>query len=249
MTAVTTTRDTMPSREGDLSIEGHGMEPIPESARYGAVTRSFTVWFTPNLVPAAFAIGVLAPVVGLGWWSGFLAILVGTAISSAVVGLLSTMGPPTGMAQIPAARMPFGKWIVVPGIINWLSTIAWDAINAFFGAFALNYLFGLAFPIGLAIVILCQAALSVVGYEAIHTFEKYAAVALFVLFAVVTAAALPKMDFGLANGKDFSLGAFVLMTTISGSFNLGWALYASDYSRYLPSNTSASRSTSNPRIR
>src|SRR5574337_33827 len=241
MTAVTTTRDTMPSREGDLSIEGHGMEPIPESARYGAVTRSFTVWFTPNLVPAAFAIGVLAPVFGLGWWSGFLAILVGTAISSAVVGLLSTMGPRTGMAQIPAARMPFGKWIVVPGIINWLSTIAWDAINAFFGAFALNYLFGLAFPIGLAIVILCQAALSVVGYEAIHTFEKYAAVALFVLFAVVTAAALPKMDFGLANGKDFSLGACVLMTTISGSFNLGWALYASDYSRYLPSNTSAAR--------
>ena len=49
----------MPTHEGDLSIEGHGMEPIPESARYGSVGRVFTVWFTPNLVPAAFFIGTL----------------------------------------------------------------------------------------------------------------------------------------------------------------------------------------------
>ena len=28
------TRDTMPSGEGDLSIEGHGIEPIPAAARY-----------------------------------------------------------------------------------------------------------------------------------------------------------------------------------------------------------------------
>ena len=47
MTALT--QDTsMPTREGDLSIEGHGMDPIPESARYGSVGRVFTVWFTPK---------------------------------------------------------------------------------------------------------------------------------------------------------------------------------------------------------
>ena len=50
----------MPTHEGDLSIEAHGFEPIPESARYGSVSRMFTVWFTPNLVPAAFFIGTLA---------------------------------------------------------------------------------------------------------------------------------------------------------------------------------------------
>ena len=43
----------MPSREGDFTVESHGFEPIPESARYGSVGRIFTVWFTPNLVPAA----------------------------------------------------------------------------------------------------------------------------------------------------------------------------------------------------
>ena len=62
------TREGMPTREGDMTIEAHGMEPIPEAARYGSVGRIFTVWFTPNLVPAAFAIGTLAAADFLQVW-------------------------------------------------------------------------------------------------------------------------------------------------------------------------------------
>ena len=224
------TRDTMPSGEGDLSIEGHGIEPIPAAARYGSVYRLFTVWFTPNLVPAAFALGALCAILGLGFASGLLAIIVGNVIGGGIVAILSTIGPKVGLGQIPLTRLSFGKSIVVPGLINWVSTIAWDAINAFFGAFAIQVLTGGAVPfwLGLLLVIVCQAALSVVGYEAIHTFEKYAAIGLAILFAVVTVALLPKANFGMA-GTGETLGVFVLATTIVGSFNLGWALYASDY--------------------
>src|SRR6202142_1114347 len=80
------TRDSMPKGEGDFSIEGHGMEPIPETARYGAGWRLFTVWFTPNLVPAAFAIGIIAPGLGLGFLDGLLAIIAGNLIGAALVG-------------------------------------------------------------------------------------------------------------------------------------------------------------------
>ena len=237
MTAITQDLG-MPKGEGDFTIEGHGMEPIPAAARYGSVGRLFTVWFTPNLVPAAFFVGTLASIVGLGWWLGVVAIVVGNVIGAGLVGVLSAMGPRTGMAQIPAARLPFGKSIVVPGIINWLSTIAWDAINAFFGAYAVDAITGgaIPFPVGLALVIILQAALSVVGYEAIHTFERYAAVGLAILFAIVTVALLPKATIG-GSGTSDTFGTFVLMTTIAGSFNLAWALYASDYSRYLPAET------------
>jgi NCS1 family nucleobase:cation symporter-1 len=245
MTAGLLTGQGMPSREGDLSIEGHGMEPIPASARYGSVNRLFTVWFSPNLVPAAFFVGTLAAAdfIGLGWWAGLAAIVVGNVIGAGLVAYISAMGPQTGMAQIPASRLPFGKSIVVPAVINWLSTIAWDAINAFFGAYAISVVTGDAvpFPVGLLIVVVCQAALSIVGYEAIHTFERWAAIGLAILFAVVTVAVLGKMNFSLANGDAAGIGSFVLMTTIAGSFNLAWALYASDYSRYLPENTSRSQ--------
>ena len=236
------THDTMPRGEGDMTIEGHGIEPIPVAARYGSVYRLFTVWFTPNLVPAAFALGALAAVIGLGFVSGLLAIIVGNIIGGGIVAILSTIGPKVGLGQIPITRLSFGKSIVVPGMINWLSTIAWDAINAFFGAYAIQVLTGGAIPfwLGLLIVIVCQAGLSVVGYEAIHTFEKYAAIGLAILFAVVTVALLPKANFAMTGSGD-TLANFVLVTTIVGSFNLGWALYASDYSRYLPASTSSMR--------
>jgi len=115
----------MPTREGDLTIEGHGIEPIPEAARYGSVNRVFTVWFTPNLVPAAFFIGLLAAAdfLQVGFVTGMAAIIVGNLIGSVLVGLMSTMGPATGMAQIPAARLAFGKSIVVPGLLNWLPVL------------------------------------------------------------------------------------------------------------------------------
>jgi nucleobase:cation symporter-1, NCS1 family len=245
MTAGLLTGDGMPSREGDLSIEGHGMEPIPASARYGSVNRLFTVWFSPNLVPAAFFVGTLAAAdfIGLGWWAGLAAIVVGNVVGASLVAYLSAMGPLTGMAQIPASRLPFGKAIVVPAVINWLSTIAWDAINAFFGAYAISVVTGDAvpFPVGLLIVVVCQAALSIVGYEAIHTFERWAAIGLAILFAVVTVAVLGKTNFSLANGDAAGIGSFILMTTIAGSFNLAWSLYASDYSRYLPAHTPRSQ--------
>ena len=236
------THDTMPRGEGDMTIEGHGIEPIPVAARYGSVYRLFTVWFTPNLVPAAFALGALAAVIGLGFVSGLLAIIVGNIIGGGIVAILSTIGPKVGLGQIPITRLSFGKSIVVPGMINWLSTIAWDAINAFFGAYAIQVLTGGAVPfwLGLLLVIVCQAGLSVVGYEAIHTFEKYAAIGLAILFAVVTVALLPKANFGMTGSAD-NLANFVLVTTIVGSFNLGWALYASDYSRYLPASTPSMR--------
>jgi NCS1 family nucleobase:cation symporter-1 len=236
----------MPTREGDLSIEGHGMEPIPASARYGSVNRIFTVWFTPNLVPAAFFIGTLVTLdfLKLGFAASLLAIVVGNLLGSAVVGALATMGPKTGMAQLPAARLPFGKTIVVPALLNWISTIGWDGINSLFGAIALTLLIpALPFPIALLIIVLCQGALGIFGYEAIHLFEKWGAVALGIMFLILTVSILGQADTSLADGFSGldQLGAFVAYVAIVASFVLAWSLYASDYSRYLPTDASPSR--------
>jgi NCS1 family nucleobase:cation symporter-1 len=147
MTSSVLSRDGMPSHEGDMSVEGHGFEPIPESARYGSVGRVFTVWFTPNLVPAAFFLGTLAAAdfIGLGFWTSLAAIVIGNLVGSVLVGLLATMGPKTGMAQMPLARLAYGKSIVVPGLLNWISCIGWDGINSVFGAAAISILTGLPF--------------------------------------------------------------------------------------------------------
>jgi len=247
MTAGLLTGQGMPSREGDLSIEGHGMDPIPESARYGSVARVFTVWFTPNLVPAAFFLGTLAAAsfIGLGFWTALAAIVVGNLVGSVLVGLLATMGPKTGMAQMPLARLAYGKSIVVPGLLNWISCIGWDGINSVFGAAAISILTGFPFVVSLIVIVICQGLLGILGYEAIHTFEKYMAIVLAALFAILTVAIAGQASTGLARADAVSgldqIGAFILYSTIIASFVLAWALYASDYTRYLPADTSSSR--------
>jgi NCS1 family nucleobase:cation symporter-1 len=237
-------QEGMPTREGDLSVESHGMEPIPESARYGSVGRIFTVWFTPNLVPAAFFIGTLVTLgfLKLGFATSIAAIVVGNLVGSFFVALLSTMGPKLGLAQIPAARLPFGKSIVVPGLLNWVSTIGWDGVNNVFGAIALTILIpALPFWAALLIIVVCQGALGILGYEAIHTFEKWMAIVLGAMFVVLTISIFGKADTSLVDGFSGAdqIGAFVAYVAIVASFVLAWSLYASDYSRYLPKDTSS----------
>jgi nucleobase:cation symporter-1, NCS1 family len=231
----------MPTREGDLSIEAHGMDPIPEGSRYGSVGRVFTVWFTPNLVPAAFFIGTLVTLdfLKLGFFTSLLAIIVGNLVGSYFVALLSTMGPKLGLAQMPAARLPFGKSIVVPGLLNWLSTIGWDGINSIFGAIAITILIpALPFWGALLIIVLVQAGLGIVGYEAIHQFEKWMAIVLGAMFVVLTISIVGQGSTSLADGFSGAdqIGAFIGYVAIVASFVLAWSLYASDYSRYLPAN-------------
>ena len=247
MTAGLLTGQGMPSREGDLSIEGHGMDPIPESARYGSVTRVFTVWFTPNLVPAAFFLGTLAAAgfIGLGFWTAVAAIAVGNFVGSILVGLLATMGPKTGMAQMPLARLAYGKSIVLPGLLNWISCIGWDGINSVFGAAAISILTGLPFVVSLLIIVIFQGLLGILGYEAIHTFEKWMAIVLGAMFVVLTVAIAGQAGVGVGLQDQMSgldqLGSFILFSTIIASFVLAWALYASDYTRYLPVDSSGPR--------
>ena len=87
--------------------------------------------------------------------------------------------------------------------------------------------------VSLIIIVLCQGALGIIGYEAIHTFEKWMAIVLGVMFVVLTIAILGQASTGIARSDGFTgldqLGAFVLYASIAASFVVAWGLYASDY--------------------
>src|ERR1700730_161188 len=94
---------SMPTRVGQLALEARGMAPIPVENRYGGLHRVFTIWFTPNLVPAAFFVGVLAITLNLGFALGTAAIVVGTVLGAMLVSVMCTWGPRTGLGQLPLA--------------------------------------------------------------------------------------------------------------------------------------------------
>jgi NCS1 family nucleobase:cation symporter-1 len=237
----TTFGGRMPASSGDLVIETHGIAPIPEDNRYGSVRRLFTVWFAPQMNVTGVFTGSLAIVFGLGFWLGLLAMVIGTILGSLPVAYLSTWGPRTGTGQLPASRMAFGATVILPAVVQWLSSIAWDGLVGLFGGEALSVLLHTPFWVGVVIVLALQGIVGIFGYELIHRVEAVMTVVLVVTFAVLTGKLLsgnapiitaPTVHHGAL------AGAFVLEVTVALSLAISWASYASDYSRYLPASTS-----------
>jgi NCS1 family nucleobase:cation symporter-1 len=229
-----------PRRPGDLALESQGIAPIPGDERYGGVWRMFTVWFTPNMELSGVFAGTLAALLGLGFGPGLAAIVLGTVIGSVPVAVLCTWGPRTGTGQVPLARLPFGKTIVLPGTVQWLSSIAWDALVGLFGGQAAALLLGIPFWSGAALVLALEGLVSICGYEFVHRLQSWGSAVLIILFVVLTARIFQHhvvLPVDRVHGGALA-GAFVLMTTVALSQGISWATYASDYSRYLPPSAS-----------
>lgn len=223
-----------------MAVETQGIAPIPPGNRYGGARRLFTVWFAPQVNMTVVFTGTLAVVLGLGFWLGLLAMVIGTVVGSLAVSYLSTWGPRTGAAQLPNARMAFGGTVGVVAVIQWLSSIAWDGLVGLFGGEALAELLGMPFWLAVVIVLAAQGVVGVFGYEVIHRVQAVMTVILIATFAVFAWKLIsghPVISLPTLSGADLA-GAFVLEITIALSLAISWASYASDYSRYLPENTS-----------
>ncbi|MER5401101.1 cytosine permease [Streptomyces sp. NPDC002599] len=234
----------MPAAPGDLRVEGRGIEPVPESNRYGGAGRLFTVWFAPNLTMTGVFTGTIGIALGLDFTTALAAVVLGTVLGALPTAYLSTWGGLTGTGQLPLARLAFGRAVVLPGMLQWLSSIAWDALIGLFGGDALARLCGWPFWLGVLVMMAAQGALGVLGYEAVHRLQIVMTFVLAVAFAVIAWRMLDGVHpatTGSATGADRA-GAFVLTSTIALSLSLSWAPYAGDFSRYLP------RSTSRPRM-
>ena len=207
----------MPTGGRDLAIETHGITPVPEDNRFGRPWRLFSVWFAPNLTMTAVFTGTLAASLGLGFWTGLAAMLAGTVLGSLPVAYLSTWGPRTGTGQLPLARLPFGGGVVLPGLVQWLGSIAWDALVGLFGGEALAELTGLPFWAAVLIVLVLQCALGVFGYALIHRVQAVMSVLLVLAFAALAVKVLsghPIATADTASGADLA-GGVVLFTTIT----------------------------------
>jgi NCS1 family nucleobase:cation symporter-1 len=169
--------------------------------------------------------------------------VIGTVLGSLVVGYLSTWGPRTGTGQVPNSRMAFGGGVVLPAALQWLGSIAWDALVGLFGGEALSVLLGIPFWIAVLIVMGVQALAGFFGYEVIHRMQAVLTVVLFttfVVFAVKLVGGHEIITAPAVQGADLA-GAFVLEVTIAFSIAVSWASYAADFSRYLPADSSRAR--------
>ncbi|MFM6980165.1 MAG: purine-cytosine permease family protein [Micrococcales bacterium] len=226
------------------AIETNDVQPIPAAERHGKPWHLFTVWSSPNLEFATVFVGALAIGFGLNIWQGILAIVVGNALAGITHGILSTWGPEAGLPQMVLSRNAFGKWgnLIPSGLSTLVAGIGWFAVNTISGTFALAALWPQIGIWGaLAIIILFQVGIAFIGHNLIQVWERYMSYFLAVVWLIVVYIVFT-MDGAFASAAaasaDFPWAGFTLTAGAAYGYTAGWTAFASDYTRYLPANTS-----------
>lgn len=225
------------------AVEPGGVEFIPLAERHGSPIQLFWTWASPNFEFATVFVGVLGPLFfGLSFVQSAGAIVLGTALGSATHGYLSSGGPKTGLPQMVASRSAFGfLGNAIPSLINSvMAGIGWFAVNSVSGALALTALTGMPQVLSLLIVVVLQVVVAFFGHNLVHVFERYAFPVLALIFLVATVVTFAKANLG-APGSGGGIGGFLVLTSAAFGYAAGWNPYASDYTRYLPPQTSGVR--------
>lgn len=225
-----------------MEIEKHSIDFIPENERHGRITDLFTVWFAANMQLTPLVTGALAVVLGLDLGWSVLVILFGNLVGAIFMAYHSAQGPKLGIPQMIQSRAQFGViGAIIPLIIVVLMYLGFFASSSVIGAQALTGLSGGHISINPAIIILSVVTLAVtiVGYDLIHAVERWLSVVFAVVFIFVTIKAfslpLPAGAWSLAHPN----WPMVFLTlTIMVTWQISYAPYVADYSRYLPKNTS-----------
>ncbi len=217
--------------------------PVPPERQVMRLDRVFWSHFSPNLGPGGWVVGVLMVHLGLDLRSAVAAILLGNLLGALPVAACAVIGPVTGLPQMESARRAFGRaGLVPPSLLNWIYCVGWDAVNnvpAAAALIALLSMLGLAPPFAAALGVLAmgQMAAAIRGHDAVQGLQKYLGAFLLVVFALIgIRMALLAPGLGLP-GAAPRIPDFLLATAIIASFNLSWASYSSDYTRYLPAAT------------
>ncbi len=239
-------------REGEygdrvMAVEPGGIGYIPEAERHGSPYKLFWTWFSPNLGFPIIFIGYLAVAIfGSGFWPAVVAVVLGSALGSAAIAVMSPWGPKFGVPQMVQSRGAFGyAGNVVPAALNAITAgFGWFAVNSVAASFALSSLTGLAFPVSLVIVVAVQGIVAFIGHNFVHRFEASVFPFLAIIFGAITLLLLaqsnPSVGFNPKAPLAFGgpLGTFIIALFVAASYVGSWSPYAMDYSRYLPRETS-----------
>src|SRR5271170_2731827 len=232
----------MTNREQATRIELSTIQPISLADRHGSARDLFTVWFGSNLNLLTIITGGLAVTVfGLPFGWAVLGLAVGNFVGGVFMALHAAQGPTLGVPQMIQTRGQFGSLgsLLVVGIVI-VMYVGFLASNLVLGGQALASLVpGMSDAPGIALVGALSVIATIYGYDLIHAYARlmsYVSGAVLALTAVwiVWIHGLPA-DFLSRNG--FNWHGLLGIISAAALWQIAYAPYVSDYSRYMPQDT------------
>jgi nucleobase:cation symporter-1, NCS1 family len=228
-----------------LSIDQHGIEPIPDADRDSTAWQQFWIWFGANFAPLYWVAGAIGPQLGLSLIQSIAVMVAGQAIGALIFGVFTLMGKRTGVSQFALGRAAFGRrGNNAPSLVNGLVTLGWIGLYTYVVLDLATYcLHKLGLPdnhltkYGVAsAIMIVQLVIGTLGFYAIRTFEKWTVPVLAAVMAVMTVLAFSKgnvvWNHSSVHGTRLIVVATQLMTAVGIGLGFGWAPWASDYSRF-----------------
>ncbi len=223
-------------------IEQHTIYQIPLDQRHGNARQLCTLWLGANMNVLTIVTGALATTVfGLSFLAGVLAILVGNLVGTVFMALHAAQGPRLGVPQMVQSRGQFGArgaaFVVVLVIFMYVGYAATALVT---GGQSLHVILpGVSERAGIVTIGVVSLAAAIYGHDLIHfctrmmTYVSGGAVVLcYVWILLVNRLPEPFTTHGA-----FSAVGFFGMVSIGALWQLSYAPYVSDYSRYLPPDT------------
>jgi NCS1 family nucleobase:cation symporter-1 len=153
----------------------------------------------------------------------------------------ATQGPVFGLPQMIQTRAQLGYRGVVVALFAVLFTyMAFNVADQVLLASGLNGAFGWNATLVAIVTAIGAAALAIFGYDWVHRVFRLLLVISFPCYAIISVAILAGHAGGQApRPSHFLFTAFMAQFSVAAAYNITYAPYVSDYSRYMPRKTPA----------
>ncbi|MEU6070127.1 cytosine permease [Streptomyces sp. NPDC047082] len=230
-----------PRSSGTLGVETRSIDWIPYTERHGRVRHQVLLWFLGNFQYFTVAVGFVGPSLGLPLGPTILAGVLGIAVGTLFMAFHASQGPVLGLPQMIQSRAQFGYRGVTAALAATLFTyVGFNVADQVLLADGLHGVFGwnrTAIAVGASLI---AVVLAVYGHDWLHRVFRWLLYLSLPLVLLLTIGVLTGHAGGHASSQHFAFTwpAFAAQFSAAAAYNITYAPYVSDYSRYLPRTTS-----------
>jgi purine-cytosine permease-like protein len=230
-----------------IRVEQHGIEYIPDEERASRPANLFFILLGSCLTFSLFVIGWFPVAFGLGWWSAFSSVVVGSFVGAVLLAPMGLFGPRTGTNNPVASGAHFG---VVGRLIGTFleasASLAFAALSIWTGGdalvAALDRFFG--FDDSTVTRVGCYAVLSVVvtiisvlGHNMMVGVQRFMIPTAGLLTVIGIFVYLGDFDAGYGGSGEYLLSSFwptwLLSVLLVLATVTSYGPYAGDWSRHI----------------
>ena len=222
-------------------IEVRSIDWVPDSERTAKLWHQAPLWFLGNFQYFSISLGFIGPLMGLSLLWTAVASIIGISIGTLFMAFHASQGPHMGLPQMIQSRAQFGfRGVLVPLLGTLFTYIAFNVADTVLLGQGLKGSFGWD-PVAVGIIVTIGAALlAIFGHDWLHkAFRIILYVALPVMIIVTIGILVGAASVNASPMPDlgFNWIAFIAQITACAAYNITYAPYVSDYSRYLPAST------------